>query len=582
MDKITGVSIFEGIVISKAYMRKKKKEDIKLYRIQSEKVDDELMRFQEAVLETKQEIKSLIESLTGKVNQNDIKILNSHIMILEDPLFVSDITNKIRLEMINAEKIVESVVQKYVGMFRALNDPVFREKAIDIEDVGEKLIRNLQGIAGESEDINNKILIAKDIKPSDILKYHNEGLNIMGIVTETSGETSHVAILAKTMGIPTLIGAKNLSEFKFAEDEEIILDSRKGREVLVNAPSGHVREWYIKEKKEFDKEKEELLTLIDKPAFTKDGERVRLASNIGGVSEINDVVHYKTDGIGLLRTEFLYMESKYFPEEDEQFEAYKKIAEAVGNENYTVIRTLDIGADKKLSYFEMPDEENPALGMRAIRLCLNRKDIFKTQLRAILRASIYGNIQIMYPMISGIEELEEVNKVLDEAKEELDREKIEYNKEISVGIMIEVPAAAILAEELIKRCDFFSIGTNDLTQYVIAADRLGEGTSYLYDNFHPAVLRLISIVADAANKAGKKVSVCGEMGGDPTAALAFLSMGIRDLSMLSTLIPKIKKVIKEIDTSKLAPIKNKILQAKKSSEIKNILNDYLLAGVNLK
>ncbi len=576
MEKITGVSIFEGVVISKAYMKKKKKEEIKLYRIHSEQIEEELQRFQEAVTETKQDIKSLIESLTGKVNQNDIRILHSHIMILEDPLFISDITTKIRIEMINAEKIVESVVQKYVGMFRALSDPAFREKAVDIEDIGEKLIATLHGMSKDIEDLNNKILIAKDLKPSDILRYHNEGIKIKGIVTETTGETSHVAILAKTMGIPTIIGAKNLSQLSIKEDEEVILDSRKGREMLIIEPTEHIREWYIKEKITFDRMEGELLSLIDKPAYTKNGERIKLAANIGGISEIDEIVQYKPDGVGLLRTEFLYMESKYFPTEDEQTEAYKKIAEAVGKENSVIIRTLDIGADKKLSYFEMPDEENPALGLRAIRLCLNRKDIFKTQLKAILRASIYGNIQIMYPMISGIEELEEANRVLEESKKELIKEGIEFDNHIKVGIMIEVPSAAILADILIKKVDFFSIGTNDLTQYVLAADRLGEEVSYIYDNFHPAVMKLINKIAEAAIKNGKKVSVCGEMGGDPMAVVAFLSFGIRDLSMLATLIPKIKRNIKNIDTGDLEKIKNGILSSSKSSEIKEIINDYLL------
>ena len=579
MDKLTGISIFEGIVVAKAYMRRKKKEIIKLYKVHPAMIDDEMKRFQEALSDTKQEIKSLIESLTGKVNQTDIKILNSHLMILEDPLFLSDITNKIRIEMINAEKIVETVVQKYVGMFKSLNDPAFREKAIDIEDVGEKLIQNLQGLTGEKEDIDNKILIAKDLKPSDLLRYHNDGISILGIVTETGGETSHVAILAKTMGIPTILGVKNLQNLKFDELQEVILDSRKGKEIVVFEATDYVRQWYSKEKDEFEKEKGDMLSLIDKPAFTKDGVRIKLASNAGGESDIADIKHYNTDGIGLLRTEFLYMESEYFPTEAEQEKAYRKMAEAVNPGDYVIIRTLDIGADKKLSYFDMPDEENPALGLRAVRLCLKRKDIFKTQLRAILRASIAGNIKVMYPMISGVEELNEANRVLEEVKKELEKEGIPYNNAMEVGIMIEVPSAAILADILIEKVDFFSIGTNDLTQYILAADRLSEEVSYIYDNFHPAVLRMINNIAEVAIRAGKKVSVCGEMGGDTTAVIAFLSFGIKDLSMLSSLIPKVKKLLTTVDMEKLKDIKEKLLKCKKTSEVKEILNDYLLGVI---
>ena len=579
MDKLTGISIFEGIVVAKAYMRKKKKEVIKLYKVHPAMIEDEMKRFQQALNDTKQEIKALIESLTGKVNQADIKILNSHLMILEDPLFLSDITNKIRVEMINVEKIVESVVQKYVGMFKSLNDPAFREKALDIEDVGEKLIQNLQGLTGEKEDIDNKILIAKDIKPSDLLRYHNEGINILGVVTETGGETSHVAILAKTMGIPTILGVKGLQTLKFDEEKEIILDSRKGKEIAVFEATEYVRQWYAKEKAEFEKEKGDMLSLIDQLAYTKDGERIRLAANIGGENDINDIKNYNTDGIGLLRTEFLYMESEYFPSEAEQERVYRKIAAAVKPGDSVIIRTLDIGADKKLSYFDMPDEENPALGLRAIRLCLKRKDIFKTQLRAILKASAAGNIKVMYPMISGIEELNEANKVMEEVKKELEKEGIPYDTSMEVGIMIEVPSAAILADILIEKVDFFSIGTNDLTQYVLAADRLSEEVSYIYDNFHPAVLRMISNIAEAAINAGKKVSVCGEMGGDTTAIMAFLSFGIKDLSMLSSLIPKVKKIVSTIEIKKLKELKVKILNCKKTSEVKELLNDYLLGVI---
>jgi phosphotransferase system enzyme I (PtsI) len=316
--------------------------------------------------------------------------------------------------------------------------------------------------------------------------------------------------------------------------------------------------------------------LIGVPAMTRTNKRVYVHANIGGLKDLEEVKKYKPDGVGLLRTEFLYMDSPYFPTEGDQFNAYKVIAETLGKEKPVIIRTLDIGADKKLTYFEMPNEENPALGLRAIRLSMANKNMFKTQLRAILRASYYGNVKIMYPMISGVEEINEAEIVLKEAKQELKEEGLPFNENIEVGIMIEVPSAAIIADILVDKADFFSIGTNDLTQYVLAADRLSKEVAHIYNNYHPAVMRMVNFVAEAAVRAGKKVSICGEMGGDTLALLAFISFGIYDLSMLPQLIPKIKKIVQNIEHDSLKGLKEKILSSKTAEEVKETLNDYLL------
>lgn len=576
MERLKGTSVYEGIVIGKAYLTKKKKEAVKVYKLSSDMVDDEIKRFYEALSDTKQELKSLTDSLAGKVDQNDIKILNVHLMMLEDPVFISDITNKIRLEMVNAEKVVEVVVEKYSGMFKGLDDPVYRQRAIDIEDVGEKVLLNLQGKKLSKEDVHEKILVSLEIKPSELLRYHNEGITILGIVTEMGGETSHVAILAKTLGIPTLMGVKNVAKIDWESVGDIIMDTRKEMQEVVINPTKTVMVWYTKEYKEFENEKKELQHLIGIPAVTKCQKRIFLHANIGSLSDLESVKLYKPDGIGLLRTEFLYMESSYFPTETEQFKAYRAVAESIGKDKPVIIRTLDIGADKKLSYFEMPMEENPALGLRAIRLCMANKNIFKTQLRAILRASAFGNIKMMYPMISGVEEIDESNKILEEAKKELREENLPFNEKIEVGVMIEVPSAGLLADILIEKVDFFSIGTNDLTQYILAADRLSKEVAYVFNNYHPAVMRMIATIADAARRHGKKVSVCGEMGGDTLALLAFLSFGIEDLSMMSHFIPKLKKIIRNIDCNTLKGLREKLLTASTSDEIKRTLNDYLL------
>lgn len=579
MKKLQGTSIFEGIVIKKPYYRKKKKSLIKVYKISREMVEKELRRFQVAIDDTKHQIKILLESLSGKINQHDIKILNVHIMMLEDPVYLSDITNKIKIENLNVEAVVESVTKKYSGMFKALNDSVFKQRAIDIEDVGEKLIGNLIGKKNIKENLDNKILVVQDLKPSDLLRYHNEGVNLKGIVTELGGETSHASILAKTLGIPTLMGVNNLTSIDWNENENIILDTRRGQEFVAIKPNDSIIEWYSKELNEWIIFEKELKNLIGVPAVTLDKKRINLNANVGGLSDIEDLEKNKPDGIGLLRTEFIYMEAENFPSEDEQCEIYIKMSQSLGKEKPLIIRTLDIGADKKLSYFDMPEEENPSLGLRAIRLSLQNKRMFKTQLKAILRASKFGNLKIMYPMISMVEELIEANELLEISKKELKDQSIEYDEKIEIGIMVEVPSAVILMDIFSEMVDFFSIGTNDLTQYILAADRLSKEVAHVYDSYNPAVFRMIARTAEVANLNGKKVSVCGEMAGDVLAVIAFLSFGIENLSMLPSLIPKVKKIIKSINTKELEELKKEILTLKTSSEIKTALNDYYLGVI---
>lgn len=576
MKKLHGISIFEGIRIGKPYVKKQEKREVEIRRLAFEMVDEEIRRFEIALEDTRKEIAYLLDSLSGKVQKKDIKILNVHLMLLEDPVFLSDITNKIKLEMLNAEKVVESVMNKYIGMFKALGDKVYSQRAIDIQDVSEKIILNLQGVINIKEKLDGKILIDKELKPSEILMYHSEGINIRGIVTEEGGETSHVAILAKSFGIPTMMGVEKLLINNFDVEKDIILDSRNEQEMLILEPIETILTWYEKEMVEFEREEVELKALRDKPAFTKNGNRINLLVNIGGLEEMDNVLDYSPDGVGLLRTEFIYMESDDFPTEEEQFSIYRGIVEKIGKEKPVTIRTLDIGADKKLSYLKMNQEENPFLGLRAVRFTLKHKEILKTQIRAILRASSFGNVKIMYPMITSYEELEKLDMLYQKVKKDLKKEGVDFDENTEVGIMIETPSAAVLSDIFAKYVDFFSIGTNDLTQYVLAADRLSKEVAYLYDNYHPAVLRLIDLVAKNAIKEGKEISVCGEMGGDKRGIVALLSFGIKNLSMLPSLTSKIKSVINVIDDSSLEKIRNEILEAKKSDDVKNLLNDFLI------
>lgn len=574
MGKFRGNTIFEGIVIAKPYIKKRKEIFINELSIEEEAVESELERVQEALKQTRTDIKELIESLKDRVNKNELKILNVQLVMLDDPLFLSDINNLIKKEKKNAEFVIDKVVKKYVGMFKSLNDPVYKERATDVEEVGNKLLQNLLLEKPELEDINNKIMITKELKPFELLRYYNLGVVIKGIVTEEGGETSHAAILAKALGIPTLMGVEGVEAFQLNENKDVILDSRENFSILLTEPTRDEYENYLKEYRKFIELNNEIEALRGKEIFSKDGQKILLKANLGGEIEISQLKIYQPDGVGLLRTEFLYMDNDEFPDEETQYKLYEKVYRELGEDKPLIIRTLDIGGDKTLSYFKLPEEENPFLGLRAIRLCLKNPEIFKVQLRALLRVAYNRNIKVMIPMISRIEEIRETKRIIEEIKVELERDKIPYEKDLKIGIMIEVPSAAILADQLIEEVDFFSIGTNDLTQYIMAADRLSKEVQDVYDKYNPSVIRMINHTVKAADDAGKPVSVCGETAGEQLGMLIFLSLGVTELSMLPAFLPKAKKLVKNIDIEKLKKYKNKILKCKTSEEIKEVLKDF--------
>jgi phosphotransferase system enzyme I (PtsI) len=573
MERLEGKSIFEGIVIGEPYFRKKKQLDILEYKIDEDRLDEEINRFKKALKETKQEIKFLIESLKGRINGEELKILNVHLMILDDPVLLSEINTRMKVDLINVEKVLEGVINKYVDMFNQLNDPIYRQRGLDIQDVGDKLITNLLSEEREMGDLEGKILITKELFPTELLKIHHQNINILGIITEYGGETSHVAILAKALGIPTLMGAKSLMQREWLG--KIILDTRKSSSCVIIEATNRVLESYLKEQNELYKKACELEKLIDLPAVTLDGSKIELNINVGGNLDMQDIKKRNPDGIGLLRSEFIYMDSEFFPSEEKQMEIYKQVYDGLDGNKPVIIRTLDIGADKHLSYYEMNNEENPFLGLRGLRFTLSHRSIFKEQLRAILRVAYRRNIKIMYPMVTNHWEIEEAKKILEEVKSELKEAKLDYKDDIEVGIMVEVPSAALLADVFGESVDFFSIGTNDLTQYILAADRLSDDVSNLYDGYDPAVLRAINMVAEAGIRHGKKVSVCGEMAGDPMAIIAFMSFGIVDLSMLASFLPRAKHLIRNTDMSSIKKIKNEILSCKNSKEVKDILKRYV-------
>lgn len=540
-----------GIVIGKAYLYKKEMMIIDEAAIDEDALNAELDKVEEALRLSGEQINRIMEQASRDFSEDEASIFNAHLMILEDPELISSIKEKILNEKIHASNAANQVIENYIGIFSAMEDEYLRERAADIKDVGTRLIRNILGIA--DQDIGNLdsdvIIVAHDLTPSDTALMDKK--HVKGFVTNIGGRTSHTAIMARSLEIPAVLGLCDITE-KVRDGEVIVVDGNAG--TVIVSPDENTRSNYYEKIEKDNRDKNELKKIANLPSVTLDGKHIELAANIGGPSEVNSVLEYGGDGVGLYRTEFLYMDRDTFPSEEEQFEAYRIVAEQM-NGKPVIIRTLDIGGDKKLTYLPLQEEMNPFLGFRAIRLCFEMRDMFKTQLKAILRASIYHNVLIMYPMISGVEEVIEANRILEEAKRELRADGIVFDEKIKCGVMIEIPSAAITADIIIKEVDFFSIGTNDLCQYTLAVDRMNEKISNLYQPFHPGVLRLIKNVIDEAHKAGKFTGMCGEMAGDPAAALLLVGLGLDELSMSASSLLMVKKIVRSIsqqDAKKIA------------------------------
>ncbi|TCO59148.1 phosphoenolpyruvate--protein phosphotransferase [Caldanaerobacter subterraneus] len=506
-----------------------------------------------------------------KFGKEKAEIFEAHLMLASDPELIEGVENMIKTELVTADNAVNKVIEQNASVMESLNDEYLRERAVDLRDVGNRIIENLLGVKSVNlSDLEEEVVvIARDLTPSDTATMKKE--MVLGFATDVGGRTSHTAIMARSLEIPAVVGLGNVTSQVKAGDL-VIVDGLEGI-VIVN-PDEKTVEDYKSKKESYEKKVEGLKQLKDLPAETPDGKKVMLAANIGTPKDVASALANGAEGVGLFRTEFLYMDRNSLPSEEEQFEAYKEVVEKMGGRPVT-IRTLDIGGDKELPYLDMPKEMNPFLGYRAIRLCLDRPDIFKTQLRAILRASAYGNVQIMYPMISSVEEVRKANSILEEVKAELDREGVKYDKEIKVGIMVEIPSAAVTADILAKEVDFFSIGTNDLTQYTLAVDRMNEHVKEYYQPFHPAILRLVKMVIDAAHKEGKFAAMCGEMAGDPLAAVILLGLGLDEFSMSATSIPEIKNIIRNVEYEKAKEIAEKALNMSEAREIEKMMKDVI-------
>ncbi|CCJ33194.1 phosphoenolpyruvate--protein phosphotransferase [Caloramator australicus] len=533
-----GIAASNGIAIGRAHIYKK---DTNIIRYEVKDSEKEIKRLEEAIGKAKEEIMLLIEHSVKKIGKQSADIFEAHLMFLEDEEFINSIKNKIKNYNINSEYAVKSVADDFSNIFLNIDNQYFKERAMDIKDVADRIINLLNGSKKSSlSNIKERcILIAEDLTPSETVQLDKN--YILGIAVNHGGKTSHAAIIARSMEIPAVVGLGNITEH-VKEGDLIIIDGREGT-LIINPNDEEVKKYKEIQKNLFE-EYDELLKFKEVNILDKNGKRIEVASNISRKDEVDLALKYGADGIGLFRSEFLYMGRESLPLENEQFEAYKYVLEKMQGKP-VIIRTLDIGGDKNISYLDMEYEQNPFLGLRAIRLCLARKDIFKTQLRALLRASKYGRLRIMFPMISGLEELLEVKNILNETEEELKTEGIDVGK-YEIGIMIETPSAAIISDILAKEVDFFSIGTNDLIQYTLAVDRMNKNVSYLYNPSHEAILRLIKKIIDNAHNEGIWVGMCGEMASDLSMAKRLIEMGLDEFSVSPSLILKLKKELDKI------------------------------------
>ncbi len=565
-----GTGVSPGIAIEKVYIVERTRVRIPRYNILPPYIDDEIRRFRKAIETSKEQLEKVRERI---LYHPDIKeqayIIDSYIMILQDGAILDETEKRINIERINAEWAFQESLNKFREIFERIDDEYLRGRWMDIEHIKDRVLRNLMGrieesIADIKEDV---IVIAHDLSPSDTAQMVHS--KVKGFATDIGGKTSHTAIMAKALGIPAVVGLKRITEIVKSGDT-IIIDGGNGN-VIIN-PSDDVIDSYRKKQRKYFLYTKELLKYRKYSAETVDGRRLDIMANIEMMEEIPSVYNYGANGIGLYRTEYLYVGRKELPSEDEHFEIYRCILEKL-NPLPVVIRTLDLGGDKFVSPVQVSDEINPALGLRAIRFCLKRRDLFRTQLRALLRASIFGKLHIMFPLISSYDEVIEIKKELQIVKDELSFRGIPFDQDVKIGIMIEVPSAVMISEFLAREVDFFSIGTNDLIQYTLAIDRVNEQVSYLYDPLHPAILRMIKKVVDDGHNAGIKVGVCGEMASETICIPVLVALGVDELSMNSISIPRSKRMIRSLNYSRLRTLVQRILSQRTSDEVEKILWD---------
>ncbi len=570
MNQVKGIGVSSGFAIGTVrILHSGDVFQIARQMVPPDMVVHEMARFEDALTKTRAEILGIRKKVSNQIGSESSDIFNAHLLILEDRTLIEDVISMVKKERVQAEYAFSKVIQRYFEVFSQINDEYLKERVADIRDVGRRLLANLCGHEKFQMDRLDEpvILVSHDLSPSDTASLDRS--KVLAFVTESGGPTSHTAILGRSLEIPAIVGAAGLIH-QVKNGDRVIVDGSHG--IVIIAPDEATVERMTQQQARFVKFRTELEKLRDLPAQTPDGRRLTLAANIEFHYEMDSVIAHGAEGIGLYRTEYFYMNRTDLPSEEEQFQAYKQVAEKM-NPHGVIIRTLDLGGDKFASSLDVPNEMNPYLGCRAIRFCLTRPDIFKTQLRAILRASAHGNLLMMYPLISTVGELIKANEFLAETKQELKKEGIPFSDTLQVGAMIEIPSAALTSDILAREVDFFSIGTNDLIQYSLAVDRVNEKIAYLYQPTHPAILKLIKMVVENAHAAGKWVGSCGEMSGDPAIALLLLGLGIDELSASPVSLPKIKKAVRSIRFEDAKKIAEKALQFGTSEQIRKYLDE---------
>lgn len=568
-ELLKGIAASDGVAISKAYLLVE--PDLSFSSENISDVDGEVEKFKAAVNQSKVELTQIRNNAEKQLGADKAAIFDAHLLVLEDPELLNPIEENIRNNKVNAPTALNEVSTNFITIFENMDNEYMKERAADIRDVSKRILAHILGVELPNPSMINEsvIIVGEDLTPSDTAQLNKEF--VKGFATNIGGRTSHSAIMSRSLEIPAVVGTKDITD-RVNHGDSLIIDGLSG-DVIINPTDDEVQA-YEQKQKNFLAEKEELAKLVNDESVSKDGVHVELAANIGTPNDLEGVKNNGAEGIGLYRTEFLYMGRDNMPSEEEQFEAYSKVLKEMDGKR-VVVRTLDIGGDKELSYLNLPKEMNPFLGYRAIRLCLDQTDIFRTQLRALLRASEFGKLNIMFPMIATIKEFRDAKAILLEEKEKLVSEGVNVADDIEIGIMVEIPSTAALADIFAKEVDFFSIGTNDLIQYTMAADRMSERVSYLYQPYNPAILRLVKQVIEASHKEGKWTGMCGEMAGDNTAIPLLLGLGLDEFSMSATSILKARKQIKQLDQKEMQELANKAINFATEEEVVELVNQIL-------
>lgn len=565
---INGIAASDGVAIAKAYLLVE--PDLSFDSEKVSDVDAEIAKFNNAIQTSKVELTKIRNNAEQNLGADKAAIFDAHLLVLDDPELIQPIEEKIKNEQVNAPTALSDVTGQFITIFESMDNEYMKERAADIRDVSKRVLAHILGVELPNPSMIDEsvVIIGNDLTPSDTAQLNKEF--VQGFVTNIGGRTSHSAIMSRSLEIAAVVGTKSITQ-EVKQGDMIIVDGLTG-EVIIDPTEDEVIVYQNKRERFFE-DKQELQKLRDEETTTIDGRHAELAANIGTPNDLKGVIENGAEGIGLYRTEFLYMGRDEMPTEDEQFEAYKKVLETMEDKR-VVVRTLDIGGDKELPYLNLPEEMNPFLGYRAIRLCLDQPDIFRPQLRALLRASAFGKLNIMFPMVATIQEFRDAKALLLEEKDNLTNEGIEVSDDIELGIMVEIPSTAALADVFAKEVDFFSIGTNDLIQYTMAADRMSERVSYLYQPYNPSILRLVKQVIEASHKEGKWTGMCGEMAGDEIAIPLLLGLGLDEFSMSATSVLKARRQIKGLSQNEMEELAQRAIDCATSEEVQDLVNQY--------